>query len=485
MCSWGCKRAHGGCFLDDRGDRVSTRRETNRLLAAVMAEAEMSNKGLAARVRALALQGGHPIAPDHVSVRRWLDGTLPRRRTADFIALALSAKLHRAVTPADLGLDGAQHDAGIGLADDGTRYPDTSGDAVQSLNELAAADLDDQPVARLMRWSSAAAAEAITSYLFGLSDGITIAAQRRGEPLTAAAIRGTAAHLMDLDFAYGGGHVRRLLLFYITSEVVPVLRQSGPEPVRRELYSAAAEVVLVLGWSAYDAGRHGAAQRYFILGLRLAREGHDHLLCGRALAELSDQANYLGKFGDAAQLARAAQSATQGNSSATVGAMCVAREARALASSGDERGCAKALNKAETLFARRATDTDPEWMRYFNAAELAADAAHCFRDLGRPAQACLFADQALHSSAVPPRSRALRGMVKAAGVLAGGDADEAVALALAAVDLAGPLKSNRYVRTLTDFYWSLAADRSASPYAGAFAARVIGVYPRVQLPHDA
>lgn len=87
-----------------RGDRVSTEREPNRLLAARIAEAGVSNKGLAARVKTLARRDGHSISPDHVSVRRWLDGTAPRGRTPDYIALALGAKLGRRVTPADLGL---------------------------------------------------------------------------------------------------------------------------------------------------------------------------------------------------------------------------------------------------------------------------------------------------------------------------------------------------------------------------------------------
>jgi len=82
----------------------SVQREPNRLLAAVMTEAGVSNKGLAARVRALAERNGHPISSDHVSVRRWLDGSMPRGRTAEYIALALGAKLGRPVSPVELGM---------------------------------------------------------------------------------------------------------------------------------------------------------------------------------------------------------------------------------------------------------------------------------------------------------------------------------------------------------------------------------------------
>lgn len=83
---------------------MSIKREPNRLLAAVMAEAGVSNKGLAMRVRARAARDGRSISSDHVSVRRWLDGSMPRGRTSEYIALVLGAKLGRRVTPTDLGL---------------------------------------------------------------------------------------------------------------------------------------------------------------------------------------------------------------------------------------------------------------------------------------------------------------------------------------------------------------------------------------------
>lgn len=83
---------------------MSTEKAPNRLLAAMMAEAGVSNKGLAARVRALAQRDGCPVSSDHVSVRRWLDGSTPRGRTSEYVAVALGAKLGRRVTPADIGL---------------------------------------------------------------------------------------------------------------------------------------------------------------------------------------------------------------------------------------------------------------------------------------------------------------------------------------------------------------------------------------------
>ena len=470
----------GGALLVRVTDRAPER-EPNRLLAQVMAEAGVSNKGLAARVRELARRDGHQISSDHVSVRRWLDGRVPRGRTPEYIARALSIKIGRRVTPADLGFSDV-YDDGISLTHSGTCYPDACGDAINLLIELAAMDSNDHHAILELQPYPDATPQVITSYLFGQPNALVAASDRDAQSPTAAAIRGTAAHLMDLDFVYGGGQVRKLLLFYFKSEVIPTVRKPAPEAVRRDLYSAAAEVAQLLGWCAYDVGRHGAAQRYFVLGLRLAREARDHMLGGRLLSNISHQANYLGKFGDAAQFARAAQSITPHIPSATVSAMFFAMEARALASIGDERGCAAALNEAEALFARGTCEADPEWIRYFNAEELAGETAHCFRDLGHSAHTRLFADQAMQPVNTPPRTRAFIGMVKAAGILTCGDADEAVALGLSAVDLAGPLRSQRYVRYLLDFYRALSTRSAYRSFASAFADRVRNVYPDVKLP---
>jgi hypothetical protein len=66
------------------------------------------------------------------------------------------------------------------------------------------------------------------------------------------------------------------------------------------------------------------------------------VLGGRLLSNLSHQANYLGRYDEAIQFARAAQTSGRGRASDTVTAMFLAMEARALASSGEARLCARA-----------------------------------------------------------------------------------------------------------------------------------------------
>ncbi|WP_329789147.1 hypothetical protein V1227_33035 [Lentzea sp. DG1S-22] len=456
--------------------------EPNKLLAAVMSEADMSNKGLAARVRELAQRDGQTISADHVSVRRWLDGTRPKAATQNYIALALGAKLGRRVDLAEIGFNGGLQTVGPDATEHGAEYPPSADAAVDLMSQLTAADLEDQPALVRSQWAQEATPSIITGYMFGDSLHVADADElRRGGGAAASAIRATAANLMDLDFRYGGGHVRKMLLFYFKTEITPLLQGTHTEPERRDLFSAAAEVAQLLGWSAYDAGRHGAAQRYFVQGLRLAREAQDHVLGGRLLANLSHQANYLGRFNDAVQFARAAQGSTIGKATPAVTAMFLAMEARALASNGQAREFARVMHEAERFFSQHVPDDEPPWISYFNAEELAGEAAHGFRDLKQPEKARLYAAQAIAPDDTPPRTRAFIGMVSAAGALTNGDLEEAVDLAIDAVDLAGPLQSSRYVRYLTDFHAQLAALHANDHRTRLFVERVIRHYPGLDL----
>lgn len=360
--------------------------------------------------------------------------------------------------------------------------PTGSGPAVALLDDLIGADMADRREIVGASWLSGTAPSVITSYLFSLPTWHQEAEPLTATPSTAAArIRAVARHLMDIDFQFGGGYVRRMLLFYFQSEILPLLREPQPEGVRREVFSAAAEVAQLLGWSAYDAGRHGAAQRYFTQGLRLAAEAEDPVLGGRLLSNLSHQANYLGRYDEAIQFARAAQASGRARASDTVTAMFLAMEARALASSGDARLCARALNLAEETFARRDPTKDPLWIGYFDELELAGEAAHCFRELGRPGETQTFALRAIDPIATPGRTRAFISMVSAAGAFKAGNLDEALAHATEAVSLAGSLQSSRYVRYLTDFHGSLTERYSANIAVRQFAQLLEKNYPTLRL----
>jgi hypothetical protein len=451
-----------------------------------MQQAGVSNKGLATRVHAEALSIGLDISPDHVSVRRWLDGVRPHQDTIRCIAAALGAKLNRRVTYAEIGFDSVAEVAESGLIEDGAQYAPCSEQAIDLLACLTSADISESPAVVESAWVSATAPSIIAGYLFAEPQRTEYAGSLADTSVDIAGrIRRTIRCLMNLDFQFGGGHTRRMLLVYWKTEILPVLRRRYPETIAREVMSAAADAAEVLGWSAYDAGRHGAAQRYFVQGLRLAREANDRLMGGQILANLSHQANYLGNFSEAIQFARAAQAATVGEASATVRAMFLAMEARALASIGDAQACAAVLHRAEQAFDQRNPGDDPDWISYFDAWELAGEAAHCFRDLGQPHDTLRFVEQAIDPVHTPARTRALIEMVRAAGALRSGDLEEAISIATGAVGLAGSLQSSRYLQYVADLHGLLTGKNVSHPSVRAFTELVAASYPTLALPKSA
>jgi hypothetical protein len=270
------------------------------------------------------------------------------------------------------------------------------------------------------------------------------------------AIRETVRLFLGLDFRYGGGHARTALAQFFEHTVMPLLSRNYSADVGKELFAAAAEAAELLGWTAYDLGQHGLAQRYLIQSLRLAQAGNDRTLSARVMASLSHQANYLGHYQAAAQLARAAQEGARSTVTPAVMAMFLAMEARALAGAGDARATSSVLCEAELAFARSDPANEPQWIAYFDAAELAGEAAHCFRDLRLPSRTQEFVMRAIETTAPGyERTLAFVRLVHAASLIHQESPEEAVHLATSVINDAGPLKSARYVRYLHDLQTEL------------------------------
>lgn len=385
----------------------------------------------------------------------------------------LHCRLLRSVLslPLTSELDAAMHQ--------GRDYPNSLDSAVSFIDTIASFDLNDDGSLIAASWADSHASQVVTGYIFAKSPSIEVADFQQVRGVAAAErIRATTATLMTMDFQWGGGYVRKMLLQFFRQHVVPELRRRHPDPARREIFSAAAEVAQLLGWSAYDAGRHGAAARYFVQGLKLAEEADDHLMGARLLANLSHQANFLEQFDDAVTYARAAQSALRGHSTQTVESMCIMMEARGLASLSDRLGASKAIHRAERLFEQRNAGCEPLWIAYYDPAELAGDASHCFRDLGLASQTRRFVSDAL-APRMPSRTRAFISMVSASAALASGDLEEAASLATAAVREGDGLQSARYVRYLADFHGSVAANHAGDSLLGEFVSLLREHYPQL------
>jgi hypothetical protein len=118
------------------------RRKPNHQLAALIAEAGFSNKGLARRVIDLGqMRGYRDLKYNHSSVERWLRGEQPRPPTPGLLAEVFSVALGRPVALAGLGM---AHER---LPDEAALHmPPTPADAARVVRSLSESDLERRRV---------------------------------------------------------------------------------------------------------------------------------------------------------------------------------------------------------------------------------------------------------------------------------------------------------------------------------------------------
>ncbi|MEU9334575.1 regulator [Streptomyces sp. NPDC048290] len=493
-------------------------RTPNRQLAALIAEAGFSNAGLARRVDQLGLEHGLDLRYDKTSVTRWLRGQQPRGTTPALIAEVFTRRLGRRLTAQDLGLDacapvyaglefaGSPDEAvdivgGLWRKDSGSHAElrkiafTAAGLVVPSRDWLIGKPDDrvaraDQPPARVpvqARPGSAGGLGAPGG--LGGSGGpggtggpgspgaLGVPKQRpqadRGprHKVTGgdiAALRSVADLFRALDNMYGGGHARQALVRYLEHECEPMLRGTYGEQTGRRLFSAAADLTRLAGWTSYDIAAHGLAQRYFVQALRLAQAAGDRGYGSYVLVTMSRQAVYLGHGREAVQLARVAQQGVGGVAPPVVQALLHAAEARGHGVLGEVRACTASLVRAErALEAARAGDEVPQWARFFDEGQLADELGHSHRDLQQFRAAAQHAERALQLRGPGfARSRLFCRVVLATARLGLGELDQACQLAAEAAGQAAEMRSVRALEYVKDFERRLEPYKDAAPVRG-------------------
>ncbi|MCK8679749.1 regulator [Streptomyces lichenis] len=288
-----------------------------------------------------------------------------------------------------------------------------------------------------------------------------------GQRVTAGdvgALRSVGDLFRALDHAYGGGHARQALVRYLEHEAEPMLRGVYGETTGRRLFGAVADLTRLAGWTSYDIAAHGLAQRYFVQALRLAQAAGDRAYGSYVLVTMSRQAVYLGHGREAVQLARVAQQGV-GTAPPAVLALLHSAEARGHAVLGDARACTASLTRAErALDTARPGDDTPHWGRAFDEAQLAADAAHCHRDMHQYRPAAQHAERSLQLRAPAfARSRLFSRVVLATARLGLGELDHACALGAEAAQQATEMRSARATEYVRDFERRLEPYRDAAP----------------------
>lgn len=411
-----------------------------------------SQPRLVRELRQAAAQRGHQLPADASVKRRiasWENGhSTPDEFYGPLLCAAFDA------SSAELGLShGESGDAAVLDA----AYPASPDDAIQTVGQLWRADLNQYDPLLAAEPSEPAWNEASLRWLVAPEPGIP---RPRADGVRVGlgdvtAIKTTADMFARLDDQFGGDHARHAVIQYLSNDVLPLLRGRYSEQVGRALYSTVAEATLLAGWMSYDSCHHGLAQRYFLQALRLAQDANDRRLAGSILSAMSHQATFLGRYTQAATLARAALMGISPVATPTLRAQFHAMEARALARTGDVSACEAALSAATNALESRNSDDEPEWISYFDEAELAAESAHCFRDVNSARRAVAHAENAMSGSHV--RSDFFATMVLADAHLRAGETEEACRVALDALDLGEQLKSARCVSYLAEFRQNLAA----------------------------
>ncbi|MEU9758566.1 regulator [Streptomyces sp. NPDC047987] len=282
-----------------------------------------------------------------------------------------------------------------------------------------------------------------------------------------AALRSVGELFRTLDHTYGGGHARQALVRYLEHETEPMLRGTYGEATGRRLFSAAADLTRLAGWTSYDIAAHGLAQRYFVQALRLAQAAGDRAYGSYVLITMSRQAVYLGHGREAVQLARVAQQGIGSSAPPVVQSLLHAVEARGHGVLGDARSCTASLARAErALETARPGDEVPHWARYFDEAQLADEFGHCHRDLQQYRAAAQYAERSLELRApVYARSRLFSRVVLACARLGLGELDQACRLGAEAARQATEMRSARATEYVRDF------ERRLEPYGDAAAVR--------------
>lgn len=206
------------------------------------------------------------------------------------------------------------------------------------------------------------------------------------------------ADLRRLDDEFGGRELHPLAVAEFRWLTRLVDQADYDSPAGQRLFSLVTEAARVCGWLHFDAGHHAAAQSYYVAALHASASANDSLTGAHVLACMSFQATLTGHCQEAVALIDAAEQRTTRTASPRLRALLASRKARAYAKAGDAVSCGRALNDAERHFDTATPGTgEPDWIYFFDEAELTAQAAACWVDLRRPKAARPLIDTALSS----------------------------------------------------------------------------------------
>lgn len=316
------------------------------------------------------------------TVLGWLNhGRVPREPLPTVVAHVLSAALHRQIPVAELWQGRATPSQVWVPADAGLDVPWHAGGIVMLIRDWLRQG--GGPVDR--RMFLAISGTALTAPAWQYVD------QARGRRVDLAALTGgrqaaqvthsmvdvvesTIAQLRALDDREGGESENLRFVDRQYAGLADLVRSGRPvdQTVMARLLGAWAQLGQLAGWMAYDAQRHGLAQRYYQTALHAAHAAGDRALGAHVLACMSYQATDRGELKDGVQLADAAMYAAEGAPPA-VRSLVTSRYAFAQAAIGSERTFHRAIGEAFDLLDKPgAMANRPAWLYWYDGHNLEA-----------------------------------------------------------------------------------------------------------------
>ncbi|AOR34114.1 hypothetical protein BFF78_26415 [Streptomyces fodineus] len=286
--------------------------------------------------------------------------------------------------------------------------------------------------------------------------------RRPGSP-EAAALEEAVRRIRLLDDRHGADGLYRRAAAPLRAAYALLDAGATRQTTADRLHSGAGELAISVGWLAHDSGRFDDARSHYAEALATARMNGDAALEAHAFCNTAFLARDAGRPREAVRAAQAAQRAARPLGSARLMSLLALREAGGWAGLADRTGCEQALVRAQALFARGRSDTDPEWMSFYGEAELEGLEAQCWSMLGDWRRASRHARRAAHLQDPHfTRNIALYTAELADDLAREGRPDEAAAAGLQALALLEEVQSSRIQSMLAGTARVLLPHRRAS-----------------------
>jgi len=450
----------------------------NARLGALLEQAGVSHTALAKRVSDGCARRRVPRSYTATSVEGWLRGRTPQDPAPVVIAEVLSVRLGRPVGVLELGFAVTPLPEHLGLG-----YPVAVRDTVDAVVAMWEADMLRRDFLAGAGALAGAFSAPVRDWLVAGQESVAFSGTARRVGATDVDVLWSMCRtFQEADRRLGGGHARATLMTYAHDHVRPLLHASYDDAVGRDLYRATACLVETGAFMAFDTGRHGLAQRYYIQALRLAQAAGDHVLGSYVLGSMSIMDHQLGDGREALAQARAGQRAALAGPRKSYAAYskCLAQEAKAHALLADRPAAEQALAKAETALDRVHPEDEPFWVSAY-ISDFHADAAFAAADLRRSADTQRHAALASTPGDGRERRRALVLAAVAESHLTGGtsevDVTESTRVANEALELAARMESARVLDLITHLRRRLATQHPTHPDAQAFEDRARALLP--------